>query len=218
MCKWFYANPLWYYHRPGTDEEIVANRRFYQLVDEELKELCHLLHSAGLRTTPSCQGHFYPRERFERIWEELQREQPRIRDGGLSVKDSETDETYLFHDERFQLPWSDFEGFYDEAGRHQSTGYLGIVVPPECQDLAAALDDLTQKTPEAELGFDPCPHPQLGGRLFHILAYPSEPSSRSGFWRKGTEVFGRLIQEHAPTLPGAAGAVGTDLSQNTRPM
>ena len=27
-----------------------------------------------MRTTPSCQGHTYPKERFERIWEELKRE------------------------------------------------------------------------------------------------------------------------------------------------
>ena len=41
---------------------------------------------AGLQTTPSCQGHFYPRDRFEKIWDELKREEPLITDGGLVVK------------------------------------------------------------------------------------------------------------------------------------
>src|SRR5512146_1091716 len=84
--KWFYSSPLWYYHRAGTTDEIRADRRFYRLVDPDLRELCRILLDAGLRTTPSCQGHFYPRERFERIWDELQREQPLITGEGLEVK------------------------------------------------------------------------------------------------------------------------------------
>src|SRR4051812_37377333 len=107
VSKWFYANPLWYYHRPGTDEEINATRKFYQLVDPDLRQLCHLLNSAGLRTCPSCQGHFYERNRFENIWTELTREQDEIRDGGLVVKDSETDKEFLFKDKNYALPWND---------------------------------------------------------------------------------------------------------------
>src|SRR5690242_19227618 len=70
VSRWFYANPIWYYHRLSAAHEICAGGKFYQLVDEELRELCRLLNEAGVRTTPSCQGHTYPKQRFERIWEE----------------------------------------------------------------------------------------------------------------------------------------------------
>src|SRR5688572_20076591 len=118
VSKWFYANPVWYYHRDGTDEEIVANRKFYQLVDPDLREICRELLEAGLQTTPSCQGHFYPRERFEKIWDELKREEPAIVGDGLVVKDSETDREYLFHDPNFRVPWPDFATFHAAATDH----------------------------------------------------------------------------------------------------
>src|ERR1043165_1765844 len=82
VSKWFYANELWYYHRLGTDEEVVTGRKFYKLVDEDLRELCHVLPEAGLQTTPSCQGHFCDRSCFEKIWQELVREAVAIRGEG----------------------------------------------------------------------------------------------------------------------------------------
>src|SRR2546422_11748574 len=70
VSKWFYANELWYYHRLGTDEEVVAGRKFYRLVDEDFRERCHMLNAAGLLTKRECHGHFYEKKRFEFIWVE----------------------------------------------------------------------------------------------------------------------------------------------------
>src|SRR6185312_8182997 len=126
VSRWFYANPIWYYHRRSAAHEIRPSGKFYQLVDPLLRDVCHLLNDAGLRTTPSCEGHSYPRERFERIWEELKREEPLIRGEGLTVKDSENDEAFLFRQGDYQIPWASFDDFYREASAHQNVGYLGI--------------------------------------------------------------------------------------------
>jgi hypothetical protein len=133
--QWFYANRLWFYHRPGAHRRIVANQRFFELIDPELRELCRLLHSAGFRTTPSCQGHSYPRQRFERVWEELKREEGEITGQGLMVRDCETDEESLFRDPAYRLPWGDFGRFYYEAAAHQEVGYLGIATPEDVREI-----------------------------------------------------------------------------------
>src|SRR5690242_14472195 len=91
ISRWFYANPIWYYHRRSSVHEIRLGGRFYQLIDPALRDVCRLLNDAGARTMPSCEGHSYPRERFEQIWEELRREEPLIRGHGLVVKDCEND-------------------------------------------------------------------------------------------------------------------------------
>src|SRR5688572_10757104 len=115
LRKWYYANPLWFYHEAIAADEMIPSPKFYELVDPELRDLCRGLHAAGLHTTPSCQGHFYEKERFERIWAELEIERTKINGGGLEVKDSETQEAFVFQDSGFALPWNSFEAFYAEA-------------------------------------------------------------------------------------------------------
>ena len=136
VSKWFYANELWYYHRLGTDEEVVAGRKFYRLVDDDLRELCHMLNEAGLHTTPSCQGHFYERQRFEHVWEVLTRERDLIRGDGLIVKDSETDRELLFKQNDYSLEWENIDAFFAAAAAHQGTGYLGVLVPHDRDDVS----------------------------------------------------------------------------------
>src|SRR5438067_13857656 len=114
ISRWFYANPIWYYHRRSAAHEICASGRFYQLVDPDLRDVCRLLNDAGIRTTPSCQGHSYPRERFETIWAELKREEEPARGPGLVVKDCENDQPYLFRDPDYLVPSASFEDFYRE--------------------------------------------------------------------------------------------------------
>jgi len=184
ISKWYYANALWYYHRDGTGEEIVPNRKFYQLVDPDLREICRELLDAGLQTTPSCQGHFYPRERFEKIWDELKREEPPITHGGLIVKDSETDREFLFRDLRYRVPWPNFADFHTAATEHQGTGYLGIIVP---HDQAAQIERFRharRRTGKMTL-FDENPGGRyLGGVLFDILVEPRDPENRTEIWEE----------------------------------
>src|SRR5262249_20831239 len=131
LRRWYYANPLWYYHTPATQHSLRTDAQFYELVDPDLRELCQALLAAGLFTPPSCQGHFCPRHRFERVWDELSREAETVRGSGLTVRDSETDCPYRFQAVDYQLPWRSFDAFLHQAYPHQNHGYIGIAIPKD---------------------------------------------------------------------------------------
>lgn len=139
LRRWFYANPLWYYHAPGVNSRARQDDRFYRLVDPHLRAICRMVHRAGLRTTASCQGHFHSREHFAEVWDQLQRDRDQIIGTGLIVHDAETDAPHLFRNAQFELPWHDLGGFQEQAARNQSQGFLGIVVPRERISMARLL-------------------------------------------------------------------------------
>src|SRR5262249_48727263 len=130
---WFYATTNWYYHAAipvgedatidgrGVHPRLNINDRFYELIAPHPRLLCRLINEAGpgFRTTPSCEGHFYGREHFERIWLDLKQQEVAIRGGGLRVRDSETDEPFNFRDGAYSLPWSEADTFCAEAGASQ---------------------------------------------------------------------------------------------------
>jgi hypothetical protein len=201
ISKWFYANSIWYYHKRGTDESKKTDRKFYELVDPELRDLCKLLYDHGLHTTPSCQGHLYPRERFEKVWRVLTREADEIRGRGLVLKDSETDRPYLFRDPGYSLAWRSFDEFYAEAGEHQGTGYLGILLPCDCEEVAERLRRLERDGPRVRMFFDEKNGALLGGWLFSILVRPRTDEERHELWRELTGRFGEILSEHACPMP-----------------
>jgi hypothetical protein len=201
VSKWFYANPIWYYHRRGTDEELCTNRKFYDLVDPGLRPLVKLLHDHGLHTTPSCEGHFYPRSRFEQIWAELTREANDIRGEGLIVKDSETDKPYRFRDRAYQLPWPTFDAFYAQAGEHQGMGYLGVLLPCDCDAVADRLAELECDEPNLRIAFDVENGKRLGGRLLGILAKPRSTAERASIWGVVTDRFRQILDRNACPAP-----------------
>lgn len=186
LSRWFYANPIWYYHRRSASHEIRRDGKFYQLVDPDLREVCRLLNDIGIRTTPSCQGHSYPRERFERIWEELRREEPLIRGPGLIVKDCENDQLFLFQEANYQVPWSNFEDFYREAASHQNLGYLGMIVPAGCHAVARQLRADNYRTNATRLGADDELGQIFGGAVFELRVDATDPTTRQAEWRAFT--------------------------------
>jgi hypothetical protein len=190
--RWFYADPLWYYHgsagpRPPSGDVV------FDLIDPELRDICRLLLDAGLRTTPSCQGHFYPRDHFERVWCELNREAAAIRKDGLCVRDSETDRPFLFRYPVYDLPWPDFETFWREAGAEQHKGYLGVLVPSDHEDVRNALANAPYAgrcgwmIEDAEAG------QQLGAVLFSIFVAPVSPRDRAAEWAGVARYFERAV-------------------------
>ncbi|MCI0677190.1 MAG: hypothetical protein L0Y42_15620 [Phycisphaerales bacterium] len=199
--KWFYANPLWYYHRRGQTGEINPSRKFYKLVDPELRELCHLLHDAGVHTTPSCQGHFYGRDHFKEIWHELEREQSLIQTSGLTVKDSETDSPFLFRTPTYQLPWPSFEDFYVQAASHQNIGYLGILVPHHLHTLRCRLHNDPYRTEFASICFDGELSCVLGGSLFNIFVHARYPEERHELWSLITDYLAQVVRYLASPPP-----------------
>jgi hypothetical protein len=189
--RWFYANPIWYYHRQSTEHEIRNARRFYELVDPALREVCQLLNGAGLRTTPSCQGHSHLRQRFEQIWSELNREALEIRGGGLVVRDCENDTPYLF------VPWPSFDTFYREAASHQNEGYLGIIVPGSEQPLAERFQHDPYRTRWSKLALERDPPPALSGTLFGIRVKAVDESTRAREWQRFTRYIRALIESQS---------------------
>jgi hypothetical protein len=141
LRKWYYANELWYYHAPAFEHRLIADPKFFELVDPQLRELCRCLLSAGLRTSPSCQGHFHSRERFRRVWDELSHEEELIRSSGLLVRDSESEEPFAFSEPEYRLAWPDFASFFEQASRQQQHGYIGIAIPNGQPELVARFCD-----------------------------------------------------------------------------
>ena len=196
--KWYYANPLWYYHRPGMNGELNANRKFYDLVDDDLKCLCHVLHECSIHTTPSCQGHFYGRQHFQQVWDELVREAQTICADGLIVKDCETDQPYKFMNPRYGLPWQNFDEFYDQAQARQHLGYLGVIVPYDRSGLYHTLRNETSQTDRARIVFDEALSSSLHGWMFHIVIKPHNPHDRLAQWTALTQYFDRLLTPASP--------------------
>jgi hypothetical protein len=197
LRNWYYANPLWYYHAPAKQHRLRTDAHFYELVDPALRELCETLLAVGLCTTPSCQGHFYPRTRFERIWHELQREAAAICNGGLVVHDCESDQAYRFTNKNYRMPWRDFETFYAEADRHQNEGYLGIALPPDRTDLMERFEAATPHGVPARIQCDEELTRLMGRPLVGVLVEPRTPEERDRSWSEVTRSIQAVLQEEA---------------------
>jgi hypothetical protein len=193
VSRWFYSNPIWYYHRRSFDHEIRPGGRFYRLVDPELREVCRLLNDAGAQTTPSCQGHSYPREHFEKVWDELRREETLIWGEGLVVKDCENDESYLFRQGDYRVPWPSFADFYREAAAHQNVGYLGILIPADHGNLARQLREDGYATPATRLRPEEQTGALLGGTLFEVRVETADPAARTAEWRAFTKYVAEVL-------------------------
>jgi hypothetical protein len=192
--QWFYANPIWYYHRLSATHEICPRGRFYDLIDPLLREICHLANAAGIPTTPSCQGHAYPRERFESIWDQLNRDELEIRGAGLEVKDCESEKRFLCRDNSFVVPWPTFIDFYNEATRHQGIGYLGLILPPTFRDIEHRLLDDRYHTVTTRTSVDAELAPLLGGNVFSIYVQAVTEPARTAEWRHVTNYLRALLR------------------------
>src|SRR5687768_16127691 len=201
LRKWYYANPLWFYHEAFAADEMIPSPKFYELVDPELRDLCRGLHAAGLHTTPSCQGHFYGRERFERIWAELVREQAKVNGAGLPVKDSETQQEHLFRNQAFRLPWHSVDAFFDEASAQQGEGFIGILVPLDREDLQAGLARAVRHDEVSRIEFDDAIGRRLGAHLLAIHVTPRSPEERERIWQAITrEVLAAVEPRRRPEI------------------
>jgi hypothetical protein len=196
--RWYYADPLWYYHRLGTATELNTNRKFYQLIDPELRDLCRLLHEAHVHTTPSCQGHFYDHDHYEGVWELMQREAHAIRTTGLQVTECESGKRYVFYYPAFHIAWPDFAHFYSEAGRNQTQGYLGVLLPRDRHDLICKLHNKPYRSARASIKFDGELSCLLGGSLFAATVKPNDPADRAQQWKAITTYFRELLADKTP--------------------
>jgi hypothetical protein len=200
LRTWYSSSSAWYYHQPGRDRHINATRRFYRQIDRDLRELCHLLHEAGIITTPSCSGHWHERSHFENIWDSLKRQEHLIKTTGLDVTESESGRTHRFRSTEYHLPWSRLAEFYDQTVRQQSSGYIGVLIPRHRVDLCCRLHRQPYRTKRARIAFDGQLSCILDGSLFAIGVEAPDAGTNTSEWKAITEHVRDLLR-HADREP-----------------
>jgi hypothetical protein len=101
-------------------------------LDPALRPLVMALHQRGIRTLPSCEGHFSaPKQTalsLARRRRDLQAQAPLIWGSGLLMRDVESGNVWRIQDPTYKLPSPAdmLAGHYSMAG----VGYLGILTPP----------------------------------------------------------------------------------------
>lgn len=119
----------WYYSvKRSSPIEIPKSRKFYDTLDDELREGVEILHKKGIPTTPSCSGHFNPDSFYNRIYKSLCSEEGEIREKGIRMKDPETNRNYIYKDPNYRLPW-DNNSFLEISKEHGKRGIIGIMDP-----------------------------------------------------------------------------------------
>ncbi|MGE0080074.1 MAG: hypothetical protein AB7U81_02120 [Thiohalomonadaceae bacterium] len=182
--QWFQGEGTRYYHRPRPlAASFAPDADFYERVDPLLRDICRHLHGRGLRTAPSCEGHFHGRAHFERLWDELQREARAITGAGLIVRDAENGRSHLFRDPRYRLPWQRFEQFFGESIVHQAWGYLGIIIPRQQGARHARLRAALREMDDAQCAFEPDATGPRDAWLLHVLVQPRDPADAARRWR-----------------------------------
>jgi hypothetical protein len=118
-------NPCWYYFSKKKNTNIISNDSFMESVDPPLRKLVKLLHDHGIRTTPSCSGHYKTSSTFQKIYSVLEEDRQKILHQGLLLKDVETGKTHLYQNKHYLLPWSE-QDFISQALEYQHRGILGM--------------------------------------------------------------------------------------------
>jgi hypothetical protein len=125
--KWLLSveRPGWYYFMKKKNGNIISNPSFLETVDEPLKDLVSFLHQKGIRTTPSCAGHFKTERNLLPLYDWLEEDKREITGNGLKLKDVETGTFYLFQQWNYLIPWSR-ETFITELESYQQHGVIGM--------------------------------------------------------------------------------------------
>ena len=119
----------WYYSiKRNSPIEIPRSRKFYDTLDDSLKEGVEILHRKGIPTTPSCSGHFNPDSFYSNIYKSLCSEENDIREKGIKLKDPETNKSYIYQDPNYRIPW-DQKSFLEISREHGKKGIIGIMDP-----------------------------------------------------------------------------------------
>ncbi len=205
ICRrWYHASNLWYYHRPEPAPQPRLDRRFYELIDDDIRDLCRHLHNHGIGTTPSCSGHFHAKAHFLEIWAELQHEADQIRTTGLVVEDCQTRQQLLFRNPSHKLPWGSFHEFRQDVRANQSGGYLGVIFRNDIDGIREQFshDNLFERNAAYEAR-----EPDAQGNwLLHIMVDASTPDALTLQWNLVDRHLRQLLHTaHRPAvvpLPG----------------
>lgn len=160
----------WYYSIERTTPiEIPKTRKFYDTLDDELREGVKILHRKGIPTTPSCAGHFNPDSFYNKIYKSLCTEEEEIRGKGIRMKDPETNKSYEYKDPNYRIPW-DSNSFLEIAKEHGKKGIIGIVDP------SSEIQRVLMESPERG-----CQITKNGNLTFYITSPKNEKELKSSW-------------------------------------
>jgi hypothetical protein len=164
----------WYYFVKKRNRNVITSKNFLASVDEPLRELVNFLHKKGIRTTPSCAGHFLNEKDIEKVYRSLIRDGLKIRNGGLKLKDMQTGEEYCYREKTYTLPWNKTD-FTKRLNKYQHRGVLGIRLGNR-KKMKSAFLELTTK------GFNIIER----GPLILILTKEKHPGDNKKKWKEIT--------------------------------
>ena len=196
LNRWYYADPLRYYYKKGSSLFVTQDPRFYQHVDSCLKDLCQLLHALDIKTSPSCEGHFHPYEWFHDVWKKMNEESLLIKTDGLLVRDSETEEAFLFHDPQYKLPWTSSDEFFTASQEVQNIGYIGFLIPYWMSELSFDLKKLSADTLSYFFACDSELSHALKGHYFHLYVKSKSASETVYTWNLWTHKITRVLYQN----------------------
>lgn len=125
--------PQWYYFMAKENAHKIMNKKFDDSVDEPLAEMVKFLHKRGIITTASCSGHHEDKYAFQKIYYGLEKDQYRIKENGLLLKDIESGNKIFYHDAFYKLPWTG-KTFVEKAVEYQQHGVIGFVLDKNLYD------------------------------------------------------------------------------------
>ena len=120
----------------------------------------------------------------------MRTEEDAIRNTGLMVTNSETNEAFTFQDPDFELPWSHFDEFYDEVAAHQSSGFLSVALTNDKGPLHAKLVRKAIESRTISLELDQFLSDQLHAPLLHVRVQAHDPVERGRAWQEVAVLFG----------------------------
>ena len=119
-CPWFF-----FYESP-RQFLIPKDKRFYETLDDDLKNLVFKLHKKNISTTPSCSGHINNTNHYNEIYESLRDAKNRIQNEGIIIKNPETNKKFFYSNKNYNLPFGK-QQFLEEIQDYQKKGVLGFV-------------------------------------------------------------------------------------------
>jgi hypothetical protein len=125
--SWIKSASGWYYFiEEASTPSIFTNLTDYDTVDPQIVGIVKYLHSKGIATTPSCQGHFDDAKHYKKLYTKLRQDAEKIVTKGLSLSNEALKCKY--GNKAYKLPWTESE-FINKVLIYQTEGVVGFVDP-----------------------------------------------------------------------------------------
>jgi len=189
--KWFMSpyHKDWYYHLPRKKISKPKSDILNATLDPCLKKLAICLNLSGYTTLPSCSGHYYSREKCNKIYNKILKDSEEIKSSGLNLIDVESGKTFYFQDSEWELPWNK-KVFFDIASGTKSKpeGYIGFIVQKDSLDIINKFKKISEKMKGVNFNITK----QSPSFKCELRVYTGNPITQCKTWN----VIGDIISKH----------------------